>query len=146
MDRYSRLERLQTCSKTNPERSNRQTAKIVGVDDKTVGSVRTDMERRAEIPHVAKRVDTKGRQQPARKKPVPPPDPERQEPSRIEPHETCLMRVRAMILDEWLPQIPSSKLTQFVAELRDEIDDIERVIKKRMAQQHADKAQAEALH
>jgi hypothetical protein len=53
--------------KTNPERSNRQTAALVQVDDKTVGSVRRDMEGRAEIPHVAKTVDTKGRQQPTSK-------------------------------------------------------------------------------
>jgi hypothetical protein len=55
--------------KTSPERSNLQTAKIVGVDDKTVASVRRDMEARSEIPNVATRVDTKGRQQPASKPP-----------------------------------------------------------------------------
>ncbi len=55
--------------KMNPERSNRQTAKIVGVDDKTAGSVRRELEARSEIPHVAKTVDTKGRKQPASKPP-----------------------------------------------------------------------------
>jgi hypothetical protein len=53
--------------KTNPERSNLQTAKIVGVDDKTVASVRRKMEARSEIPNVAKTVDTKGRKQPTSK-------------------------------------------------------------------------------
>ena len=51
--------------KADPEKSNRQIAKTVGVDDKTVASVRADP--RAEIPHVAKRTDTKGRKQPARR-------------------------------------------------------------------------------
>jgi hypothetical protein len=49
-----------------PETSDRQIAKTVAVDNKTVASVRQDMERREEIPHVAKRTDTKGRQQPAK--------------------------------------------------------------------------------
>jgi hypothetical protein len=53
--------------------------------------------------------------------------------SSIEPHETCLMRVRALILDEWLRHIPPAKLTQFIEELRDEIDDVVRVIEKRKA-------------
>ena len=44
--------------KTNPDRSNLQTAKIVGVDDKTVASVRRDMEGRSEIPNVTKVTDT----------------------------------------------------------------------------------------
>lgn len=54
--------------------------------------------------------------------------------SSIDPHETCLMRVRALILDEWLSQIPLSKLAQFVADLRDEIDDIILVVEKRKIQ------------
>jgi hypothetical protein len=53
--------------------------------------------------------------------------------SFIEPHETYLMRLRALILDEWLPHIPPAKLTQFVEDLRDEIDDVVRVIEKRKA-------------
>jgi hypothetical protein len=53
--------------KENPERSNRATAALVKVDDKTVGSVRREMEARAEIPHVEKTVDTKGRLQPTNK-------------------------------------------------------------------------------
>jgi hypothetical protein len=53
--------------KVNPDRSNLQTAKIVGVDDKTVGSVRREMEGRSEIPNVDKTTDTRGRRQPARR-------------------------------------------------------------------------------
>ncbi len=53
--------------KADPDRSNLWTAKLIGVDDKTVGSVRRDLEARSEIPNVAKTTDTKGRQQPIRK-------------------------------------------------------------------------------
>ena len=53
--------------KANPERSNNATAKIAKVDDKTVGTVRAELERRSEIPNVKARTDTKGRKQPARK-------------------------------------------------------------------------------
>jgi hypothetical protein len=55
--------------KAAPEKSNRQIAQTVKADDKTVGIVRRDMERRAEIPHVETRTDTKGREQPATKPP-----------------------------------------------------------------------------
>jgi hypothetical protein len=60
--------------KANPERSNNATAKIAKVDDKTVGAVRAELERRSEIPNVSTRTDSKGRQQPAKKtttKPTP---------------------------------------------------------------------------
>jgi hypothetical protein len=55
--------------KATLERSNRHLAKVLKVDDKTVASVRREMEGRAEIPHVAMRTDSKGRQQLARKPP-----------------------------------------------------------------------------
>ena len=54
--------------KTQPSKSNRMIAKQVMVDDKTVGSVRHELEGRAEIPHVSTVEDTKGRKQPTRKK------------------------------------------------------------------------------
>jgi hypothetical protein len=53
--------------KANPERSNNATAKVAKVDDKTVASVRRELEGRSEIPNVEVRADTKGRKQPARK-------------------------------------------------------------------------------
>jgi hypothetical protein len=53
--------------KANPQRSNNATAKLAKVDDKTVGAVRADLERRSEIPNVKTRTDSKGRQQPAKK-------------------------------------------------------------------------------
>jgi hypothetical protein len=55
--------------KARPEKSNRAIAKQVKVDDKTVGSVRRELERRAEIPHVSTIEDTTGRKQPAQKPP-----------------------------------------------------------------------------
>ena len=53
--------------KAKPETSDRQIATAAKVDHKTVGSVRSEMEGRGEIPHVEKRTDTKGRKQPAAK-------------------------------------------------------------------------------
>jgi hypothetical protein len=53
--------------KRNPERSNLSIAKSTGLDDKTVGKVRREAERRSEIPNVAIRTDSKGRKQVARK-------------------------------------------------------------------------------
>jgi len=58
--------------KATPEKSDRQIAETVKGDHKTVGSVRTEMERRGEIPHVVERKDSKGRSQPALKSPKPP--------------------------------------------------------------------------
>jgi hypothetical protein len=57
--------------KATPEKSNNQIAKDVKVDDKTVGSVRAEMESRSEIPNVGTRTDTKGRKQPAKRKKKP---------------------------------------------------------------------------
>jgi hypothetical protein len=51
----------------NPEMSDRRIGKVAHVDGKTVAGIRTDMEERAEIPHVAIRQDVKGRQQPAQR-------------------------------------------------------------------------------
>jgi len=53
--------------KAKPEQSNRQIAKQVKVDHKTVGAIRAEGEGRGEIPHVEARTDTKGRKQPSAK-------------------------------------------------------------------------------
>jgi hypothetical protein len=53
--------------KLKPESSDRTIAKTVNVDNKTVAKVRTEMERREEIPHVETRTDSKGRKQPSSK-------------------------------------------------------------------------------
>jgi site-specific DNA-methyltransferase (adenine-specific) len=49
-----------------PSLSDRRLALMAGVDHKTVGVVRGELEGRGEIPHVEARADTLGRQQPAR--------------------------------------------------------------------------------
>lgn len=54
-----------------PGRSDRRIAELLGVDGKTVASLRRELERRAEIPHVSTIRDTKGRQQPRRRQRVP---------------------------------------------------------------------------
>jgi hypothetical protein len=48
-----------------PERTDRATAKLALVDHKTVGRKRAELEGRGEIPHVERRVDSKGRSVPA---------------------------------------------------------------------------------
>jgi hypothetical protein len=58
--------------KAKPEASNVTIAKAAKADDKTVASVRRELEGRSEIPNVEVRTDTKGRKQPAKKpKPAP---------------------------------------------------------------------------
>jgi hypothetical protein len=58
--------------KAKPERSDRETAKIAKVSDKTVGAVRAKLEAGAEIPHHDTRTGADGVAQPARKtKPKP---------------------------------------------------------------------------
>ena len=47
--------------------SNNAIAKDLGVDDKTVGSVRNDLIQRSEIPNGPSRTDSQGRRQPASK-------------------------------------------------------------------------------
>jgi hypothetical protein len=54
--------------KAKPEASNRQIAKQVKADDKTVGKVRRELEARSEIPNVETRTDTKGRKQPSKRR------------------------------------------------------------------------------
>jgi hypothetical protein len=53
--------------KENPERSDRAVGKVAQVDHKTVGVVRREEETRGNIRHVEKRIDNKGRAQPATK-------------------------------------------------------------------------------
>jgi hypothetical protein len=53
--------------KAKPEASDRQIAKHINADHKTVGKIRSEAEGRGEIPHEKTRTDTKGRKQPAKK-------------------------------------------------------------------------------
>lgn len=55
--------------KDDPDRSNRQVAAELGVDDKTVASARDALERTAEIPQLEKTKDKDGK---ARRKPSKP--------------------------------------------------------------------------
>ena len=57
--------------KLQPATSNRQIAKTVAADHKTVGDVRSELEGRGEIPHVETRTNSKGRKQPAKRKSFP---------------------------------------------------------------------------
>lgn len=60
-----------------PQQSDRQLAVMVGCDHKTIATVRGEMNERGEIPHVEKRTDSIGREQPATK-------PERPMAARVE--------------------------------------------------------------
>jgi ParB-like chromosome segregation protein Spo0J len=51
-----------------PEKSDRQIAKVVKADHKTVARARAEAEDVGKVPHVEKRIDTKGRKQPAARK------------------------------------------------------------------------------
>jgi hypothetical protein len=61
-------ELIQKVLRADPTKSDRQIARAVKVDNKTVGAVRKRAEAREEIPHVSKRTDTKGRSQVAHKR------------------------------------------------------------------------------
>ena len=50
----------------DPSKSNLQIAREIRADDKTVASVRRELEARSEIPNVETRTDTRGRKQPAK--------------------------------------------------------------------------------
>jgi hypothetical protein len=54
--------------RANPSKSDREIGRMINVDNKTVASVRAGEEAREEIPHVESRSDSKGRQQPAKRK------------------------------------------------------------------------------
>lgn len=51
-----------------PEKSDRQIAAMAKVDHKTVGTVRKEAEGRGEIPHVDNHTDTRGREQPVKRR------------------------------------------------------------------------------
>lgn len=69
--------------RAEPEASNREHARRVGVSDHTVDDVRREMESGAQIAHLDTRTNPQGRPQPARKPLAPLPDPD--EPTRPEP-------------------------------------------------------------
>lgn len=61
LNQAQKRELLATLIKAEPEKSDRQHAKIVGASDKTAGSVRRELESTAEIPQSATRVGADGR-------------------------------------------------------------------------------------
>jgi hypothetical protein len=61
--------------KAMPEKSDREIGRMAGVSKNTAAAVRSEMEGRGQIDHVEKRKDTKGRKQPARKRPASKPKP-----------------------------------------------------------------------
>jgi len=54
--------------KQDPKRTDFALAKRTGINDKTIASVRAELESRSEIPTVKTRIDTRGRQQPSKQK------------------------------------------------------------------------------
>jgi len=66
--REQNREQIENRLRADPTQSDRQIARAVNVDNKTVGAVRKSAEAREEIPHVAKRTDSKGRSQFAHKR------------------------------------------------------------------------------
>jgi hypothetical protein len=100
-----RRERIEKALRANPERSDRSIAKEVGQDHKTIAAKREGMEARGEIPHVEKRTDTKGRQQPATKPPTTKlqqpaaPDPEPPRPPVNEPKVAATIRNPASLAE-----------------------------------------------
>ncbi|MBO0737787.1 MAG: ParB N-terminal domain-containing protein [Alphaproteobacteria bacterium] len=67
LTREQKREVIATLLCDQPSRSDHATAQIAKADHHTVASVRSELEGRWEIPHVAERVDTRGRSQPATK-------------------------------------------------------------------------------
>ena len=76
-----------------PEKSDRQIAKTVKVDHKTVASVRAEKEGRGEIPHGETRTNSKGRRQLARKTTTKPP---RVSAEVLQQREAAAERIRGL--------------------------------------------------
>lgn len=71
LNREQKRELIAQSLKDDPQLSNREHARRTGVSDKTVGSVRGDLESTAEIPQSAERVSADGRVRPASQPPHP---------------------------------------------------------------------------
>lgn len=65
MDRDARRRALHASLKADPQLTDRQHGRRVGVDHKTAAALRAEMAGRGEIPHVSTRTDAVGRQVPA---------------------------------------------------------------------------------
>ena len=74
LNREQRRTLIAESLKSDPQLSNREHARRTGASDKTVGSVRGDMEAGAEIPHLTERSAPDGKSYPA-SRPAPKPEP-----------------------------------------------------------------------
>jgi len=91
----------------------RATAKVVGVDHKTVAAVRSEGEGRGDFPHVEERTDTKGRKQPTRKPVAAPakPAPETIPLPLFHVPPTAPSEWTAAVAEKELVQVPSTDPT-----------------------------------
>ena len=89
-------ELIEKLLRADPTKSDRQIARTVKADNKTVGAVRERAEAREEIPHVSKRTDSKGRSQLAHKRNTAKQPPKRTE-STVGLSDQCIEGVRETI-------------------------------------------------
>jgi ParB-like chromosome segregation protein Spo0J len=82
--------------RADPTKSDRQIARAIKVDNKTVGAVRKRAEAREEIPRVSKRTDSKGRSQVAHKRNSAKP-PSKRTKSTADLSDQCIEAVRETI-------------------------------------------------
>jgi hypothetical protein len=123
LSREQKREIIAASIKATPAASNREHARRVGADDKTVGAVRTELEQRAEIPHVSERTDSVGRQQPASK-----PSPvvsitSRKSESVTETFDAETGEQIEDALPSWFPPEVEQKAQEKAAALRSFVDD-----------------------
>jgi len=91
-----RRELIEKVLRADPTKSDRQIARAVKVDNKTVGAVRKRAEAREEIPHVSKRTDSEGRSQVAHKRNSAKHPPKRTK-STVDLSDQCIEGVRETI-------------------------------------------------
>jgi hypothetical protein len=104
-----------------PKKSNRQIAKQAKVDHKTVAKARRKGEDVGTIPHVAKRTDTKNRQQPSSKaKAKPKPTPQIPIPATGKASASYLREFKTAC-DTWLPRLDAAELSKAFAYCHDKV-------------------------
>jgi ParB-like chromosome segregation protein Spo0J len=127
--------------RADPTKSDRQIARAVKADNKTVGAVRKRAEARGEIPHVLKRTDSKGRSQVAHKRN----SANKRTNSTIDLNDQCIEGVRETI-ERTIKDLRRTGATTFerlFAALVKVIEDIERkTITMRMRNSFPEKREA----
>ena len=158
LDADQKRELIAKLLKATPEKSNRQIAEAVKVSHVTVGAVRTELEGRGQIDHVAIRTDTKGRKQAAHKRPTNKTSPPTQSPAVIAAADRAEARAHkpepspekkpraselipkfvsdfeARIIDA-MKRLDPDECKQLIAALRSEIDAIELTVQHDAAKQ-----------